>query len=594
MYVRVAPDVPKLNEAYWYSCEEKTKGINSIVVGSIVRIPLHGRRVRGWVLECATSASDLTKRDGTSLDLDKIKNVIEFVSNGPPEHLVDFAEKLSRHYLSSGVTFLRAMSPTRIVRNVSYKPHDKGVGADQKLILVDPRANRRELIQENISPSGSTIIIAPESHARIASWVSELGHRAIAYRHDDKSSDTSFQQASLNNCVIVGGRVALFAPVTDCQSIIVLDDAYEQLSDERSPRWNVSDCAKLASSLWNLPLTFISSVPSSVTNDIETIDRRTSAPWPKVLIENKNNSDPALGMFTRSVVAAITQALDNGNDAAVILNNTVNARLLVCRSCETIATCAVCEHSVHQDDSDTDPLICPTCETRRPLLCLACGGSTFKKYRRGLSSVAKDCTALFSKHRVVELSKSRPHSAEVSESDSAKPTLYVATEALFHRRELTRKLACCIFIDIDSMMFRPGIGAFEQTLVVINRALRVLKKTDIKNSVILVSRSPDNVLLSEIVAGDFVSNRDRELVLRKQLKLAPFYATVEVTAPTHAIEKMLDELPNESVGGTKLEKENTSVLVRASDHNQLADVAYSAISAVRLNNRCTLSVDAYD
>ncbi len=590
MYLRVAPDIPKLNQTYWYSCDEKIKGYQAITRGSVVRIPLHGRRVRGWVLECAHDAPALTLRDGSALDVSKIKSIIEYVSDGPPAHLVEFAHKLSRHYLTSKVTFLRAMSPTRIMRTISYASHETGAGAQSKLIVVDPRADRRAFIHEHIAQSGSTIIITPDSHERIATWAKELSHRTIEYHHDDKNKDNSYLQASHNNCVIVGGRVALFAPVTDCQSIIILDDAYEQLSEERSPRWNVSHCAQIASEMWKIPLTFISSVPSAATKDLDIVDERTSRPWPSVLIENRNNADPALGVFTRSIVTAITKALESGNDAAVILNNTVNARLVVCRSCDTVATCATCEHCVHQDDSETNPLVCPTCATRRPLLCLSCGGTTFKKYRRGLSSVAKDCAALFSKHRVVELSKL--HS--VPTNTSGQPTLYVATEAIFHRPELTKSLACCIFIDIDSMMFRSGMGAFEQTLVVVNRALRILKKRDLANPVILATRSPDNILLKEIVDGDFVSNRDRELALRQQLRLAPYYATVEVTASTPAIEKMVKDIPSSIVGGTKKEKENTSVLLRAKNHEELTDQAYSAINALRLNHRCTLSVDAYD
>lgn len=593
MFVRVAPDIPKIEQSYWYVHDTGTRGSESIRVGSVVRIPLHGRRVRGWVCELTDNEDQLLMGNNDVLDISKIKKVIEFVSDGPPPHLVTLCEQLSRYYLCSPITFLRAASPDRIVTGISYDAHAGSEGHASRVVLVDPRADRRDIIREHIASNGSTIIITPDSHSRITSWCQELGFNAIQYRHGDKSKDDSFRRASTRNCIVVGGRVALFAPVTDCKSIIVLDDAYEQLSEERSPRWNVSDCAKFAAQKWGIDLTFITSVPSVATHSIDVVDKREERSWPRITIENRNAADPALGVFTQPIVAALTQALESGHDAAVILNNKVNARFLVCRSCDAVATCELCNHSVYQDDSQEQPFQCPTCTTSRPSICLECGATTFKKYRRGLQSTTQDCEALFSKHRVVEFSKTKDQKNEMYEQ-SDKATLFVATEALFHRKDLTRRLACCVFIDIDSMLFRSGMNAFEQVLVVVNRALRSLHKTDLRTPMILATRAPDNMLLADIAHGDFVTNRDRELALRRQLRLAPFFATAEITSTTPAMDKFLGEVPGDILVGTTVEYDKTTAFLAAADHDTLAEKAYGAVRGVTSNNRCTVSIDVYD
>ena len=45
--VRVVPDVTGLDKQFDYSLPGQMRA--AVSVGSIVRVPLHGRRVRGWV-----------------------------------------------------------------------------------------------------------------------------------------------------------------------------------------------------------------------------------------------------------------------------------------------------------------------------------------------------------------------------------------------------------------------------------------------------------------------------------------------------------------------------------------------------------------
>ena len=45
MYALIQPDILKIEKLYWYSINE----IDNISVGSIVRIILNGRKVRGFL-----------------------------------------------------------------------------------------------------------------------------------------------------------------------------------------------------------------------------------------------------------------------------------------------------------------------------------------------------------------------------------------------------------------------------------------------------------------------------------------------------------------------------------------------------------------
>ena len=79
MFVRIAPDIIKLEKTYWYKLTQATKNSTQIVVGSIVRVNINGRKTKGWVCELTSDLRQGQGGDSNSIDLSKIKEVIEYV-----------------------------------------------------------------------------------------------------------------------------------------------------------------------------------------------------------------------------------------------------------------------------------------------------------------------------------------------------------------------------------------------------------------------------------------------------------------------------------------------------------------------------------
>jgi hypothetical protein len=77
-----------------------------VVVGTIVRVPLHGRRVRGWI---------------TALDVepeaDALRDVLGISSSGPPADVVERCAWTAWRYCGPCVHVLRAASPPNNVRS---------------------------------------------------------------------------------------------------------------------------------------------------------------------------------------------------------------------------------------------------------------------------------------------------------------------------------------------------------------------------------------------------------------------------------------------------------------------------------------------
>ena len=101
--VAVLPDVTGVDRSFAYAVPAALAG--AVEIGSIVRVPLHGRRVRGWVIGGADEP------DGYEL-----REILGVVSLGPSPELVELGRFGAWRYAGRLRPFLLAGSPPRIVR----------------------------------------------------------------------------------------------------------------------------------------------------------------------------------------------------------------------------------------------------------------------------------------------------------------------------------------------------------------------------------------------------------------------------------------------------------------------------------------------
>jgi primosomal protein N' len=510
-----------------------------------------------------------------------------------PAPLVDFADELAHYYLSSPVPFLRAASPDHIIAPglVSYSEQKQYAQHSETCMYVDPRADRRELIKDNISESGSTILVTPQNHYRLAQWLDQLAINNTVIVPHGKTEKASFIAASKSKTVVVGGRASLFAPVSDCHSIIVLDDAYEQLSEERSPKWNATDVARMYARHFSIPLTVITSVPSSSTYGMTVIDKRIKQSWPSISIFDLSESDPNLGTFQIDIVRSIRSSIDEGSNAAIVVHSATASRMMICVQCGEIATCEQCSRSVVLKNLEDTTLLCETCHHKNAYICRHCHGTKFKKRRKGLGSLVEEARNLFLDADIVEV---RAGTKTENSNVSAKPAVFVGTEALMHRDDLMRNISHVVFIDFDSTIYRPGFTAFTQTLVLVNRAMRAMKKTEHRRPITICTRTPRHVLIEDIAAGDFVSHFTRDITLRRQLGFAPFAATAEIETDKAHRDELVDLLDSTIISGTTDADPRYGVFLKAPNHEMLKQVAYQAVRKIAAQSRCTISIDSYD
>ncbi len=118
--VRVRTEVAALPKTFDYAVPPEWG--HDVRVGSRVRVPLHGRSVRGWVVE-----DDVATQPG--VDLLPLKSWLGW---GPPPPLVELAEWAAWRWAGPASFFLRVASPATVVRTLPGPPppcrHDAGRG----------------------------------------------------------------------------------------------------------------------------------------------------------------------------------------------------------------------------------------------------------------------------------------------------------------------------------------------------------------------------------------------------------------------------------------------------------------------------------
>ena len=133
MVVEVLPDVSGIDRTFAYEVPAELAG--RLRVGCIVRVVLHGRRVRGWVVaEVAAPPPEIDLRP-----------VSELVSLGPPPAVVDLSRWAAWRYSGRLRPLLVAASPPRLgPRAAAGVASAGGAGRDAERSAATPPGRNLE------------------------------------------------------------------------------------------------------------------------------------------------------------------------------------------------------------------------------------------------------------------------------------------------------------------------------------------------------------------------------------------------------------------------------------------------------------------
>ena len=583
--MRVLTDVAAVDREFDYSVPESWQRDGRaarLVVGTMVRVPLRGRRVGAWVTSCDPEA-----------ELSKLQPLAKLVGAGPPAEVLDLAGWAARRWVGRPATFYGTASPPRVVeavprtevrRSLPAAPTvPSGAGTDAtweaaldspvSVVRIPPAGDRGPLLAAALR-RGDVLLVVPQviEAVRLAGWVRRRGVPVALLPED-------WEQAASGG-VVVGTRAAVFGPMPRLGVIVILDEHDEALVAEDSPTWSAREVAVERARRDGAPCVLVSPIPTLEAHELAS-GRRITLPrhieregWPNVEVVDQR--DPEVGRHGLLTEPLMSRLRACGR-AVCVINRKGRARLLTCTSCGDLVVCDSCEAAV-AESGDAGGLDCPRCGERRPRVCSGCGATRLKTLRPGVARLRDELEVLIGE-QVTEVSGPARSSTE---PDDAASRVVIGTEAALHRIAEADIVA---FLDFDQELSATRYRANEQAMALLARAARQVGPRSRGGRILVQTRQPDHPVLRAAGTADpeLLSSHDR--ALRRQLGFPPFGALAEIAG---AASGPFMERLGHPIGLEVSELGGYRWLVRAADRDRLLD----ALAAVaRPPGRLRLAID---
>ncbi|HYA45348.1 MAG TPA: hypothetical protein VED59_07060, partial [Acidimicrobiales bacterium] len=389
LVARVLPDVPGLGRELDYLVPPKLAG--EVRLGSIVRIPLQGRRVRGWVVEFPALPEP-------GLVLRALSGVTGW---GPGEDLLELAAWAGWRWAGPRRSLLVTASPEAAVKQLPpvFRPTPMAValrsparpapaaralasrdlahqaiaaGAGIHLLRLPPDYDASEVVMAAVA-WGPVLVVVP-SQERASAGAATLRRQGLAVAR----LPGDWAQARAGVEVVIGSRGAAWGPCPGMATAIVLDAHDEAFTQQQAPTWGasavVAERARRASvgCLWVSPCPTLEMLAAAGT--VRVPDRSTErAGWAPLQVTDLRNEDPRSGLFSEALVGL----LRSGGRVVCVLNRKGRATLLACSACGELARCEECGGAVAVG-GDGDLVSCRRCGASRAIVCARCGSVSLR------------------------------------------------------------------------------------------------------------------------------------------------------------------------------------------------------------------------
>lgn len=511
---RVIPDVSGLDKTFDYLVPD---GLD-VPLGALVRIPLHGRRVGGWVVRLDAPQGEVPP--------EKLKPIAKVTGRGPARDLLVLIRWASTRWGAGRVRpFLVAASPPHAIRGVP-PPRRSSVPVPQPVhrgaadvlasgggvLQLPPAADPLPVVLAACALGPALVVVPSVDGAKVLAARLRRADRVVALHPDDWAS------AAGGVDVVIGARGATWAPCAAMAVCVLLDEHDEALQEERTPTWHARDVLAERARRAGVPFLAVSPAPTvtaaMLLGEPHVPDRSGEREgWPVVEIVDRSKEEH------RSLVTAslIRHLRDPQRTVVCVTNTPGRARLLACKSCRTIQRCEACGAAVGQ--ADDGRLACARCGTERPGVCQQCGATAFANLRPGVTRLREE----------LEAAANRPVVAITGQSlDVPAGGVYVGTEAVLHRVHHADVVA---FLDFDAELLAPRYRAAEQAMALVVRACRLLGDRQSGGRLLIQTSVPRHEVVQAALLADPSRLARVELERREALGFPPFAALAQVSGP---------------------------------------------------------------
>ena len=343
--------------------------------------------------------------------------------------------------------------------------------------------------------------------------------------------------------IVIGARSSLFLPFKNL-GIIVVDEEHDvSYKQDEGVSYNARDMAITRASLENIPINLVTSIPSIETYNnivnkkyhitkLEKRYKKASLPTIEIINLHSELLDKNTWIANKTI-NKVSQYLDKGDQVLFFLNRRGYAPFVICKKCGYKFQCPNCAVNLNFH------------KKLNKLLCHYCGHKSL------LSRLCKDnikCDLLFCGPGVerifAELRKIYPNKKiEIFSSDTLKKNKSTGTllkkveknkiDILVGTQLLSKgfhfpKLNCIVVVDGDFSSHGYDLRSAEKNIQLYHQLSGRAGREGGTSTVYFQTYTPEDEILLNISKNDPHAFLQRELLLRREKKLPPFYRLISL------------------------------------------------------------------
>ena len=358
------------------------------------------------------------------------------------------------------------------------------------------------------------------------------------------------QVAHGNAQLVVGARSALFLPFQDLGLIVVDEEHDSSYKQEDGAHYNARDMAVLRATLCSAQVVLASATPSleSWANAqsgkyarLDLTSRFGEAQMPRLAAIDMRTEDLVSGTWiSPTLVGAVRQRIEKGEQSLLFLNRRGYAPLTLCRACGHQIECDECDARMVEHRFQKR-LICHQCGASRsmPTECPNCHvEGKLAPVGPGVERLAEEVSHLFPEARTAILSSdlfssAQALKAQIQDIAGGGADIIIGTQIVAKGHNFP-KLTLVGVIDADLGLHGSDLRASERTFQLMRQvAGRAGRVAEAKGEALLQSFQPEHPVLQAILTGEDEAFWEAEAAARQSAGMPPFgrLAGVVLTGP---------------------------------------------------------------
>ena len=356
---------------------------------------------------------------------------------------------------------------------------------------------------------------------------------------DAKKSRIYQEILQQNIKIIVGTKSAVFAPLKNL-GLVIIDEEFSRffLNEEYLPYYDSVEVAQYRAERNEATFLIGSATPSlkryamarkEIYKLIELNEPYfdNSSQVEIVSLKNLNNLLPGFSIFSKQLIARMSEVLKNKRQCMLIINKKGYSTLNYCKTCGELITCPKCGKSLIFYKPNL--YYCNNCGYKvlnKDFSCKSCGHKEIDNFGYGVDKIVEELQDIFKNSVISKVDLSNTNKANetiINNFRDHKIDILVGTELLSKGHDFDKVDLICL-LNIDDLLNSKSYLANEKTFDLIVQAAGRSGRNNFKEGVCIVQTfNSDNKLLKIASLSDYDLFYQYEMIIRKKLKHPPFF-----------------------------------------------------------------------